>query len=738
MIQFYSNLDFEEIDAILLDGNYQKIEEIIDQSILVQTDKRLLLSSLQIKKIIQIFTYLESNNDCGTLNIHEIQIEISKIIDEICDNKTNINKESNEFKKIFEKAQHYLPKSPQTRSKKKEDVSTQLERYGSALKQTLDCLTAIPNSDVINTDAIRYLNCGFCSLDTEELIPTNQPLYLETSSYRLKVNIGKFWGIGIPDVAIPDELLKVLFDEKDYLDIDVVVSSFLGEIKEPTQKLKLPKNGDSEFIFFDLNFTSDQRHSIDIDLLLQGHLLQSKRIEVDVRVNLQDIPPKSAFPVQDSYITWTRSVSLNFNDLALIQESPRKLTIIAERDINYNRIGLRFMTHEGKDLDFQINNLNDSSLTKLLNVVRQKLDDTMKAYGGSLGSDETVLTKHLVKLADVGRKFYFSLLPKLANQQGRQTLNVDLQPETVIQVAPLSSALGVPWELLYERKIESPKFSLDEKGKEEFPINIKLCPTWKQHGLRPEDCPSYGTDEEETTVCPHSFWGYRYIIEQLPCKLEPHKPLPKNYLPLFIRNKLPLLINATINETLNRLHYHWEELQKLESEWQLKLIKTDSRQKFKEMIKSYKSNPADILYFYTHGGIDEIDNSPYLKIGNNETIQLIDLDAWNMKFDNHQPFIIINACDSADYSPENFENLLQFFCDRGAAGIIGTQCEVKEKLADKFIINFFHDFLQKKSAGEALFNSRHKLLREYLDPRGLAYSLFASADIKLAQSVSTK
>ena len=143
---------------------------------------------------------------------------------------------------------------------------------------------------------------------------------------------------------------------------------------------------------------------------------------------------------------------------------------------------------------------------------------------------------------------------------------------------------------------------------------------------------------------------------------------------------------------------------------------------------------ADILYFYTHGGHDAL-KRPYLEIGDGEQIQRNDLDAWDLNLTNHQPLVVLNACDTADYTPENFENLLQFFCDRGAAGVIGTQCEVKEMLANAFMVNFFRSFLQQDSVGEALFKSRYSLLKEDLDPRGLAYSLFASADVKLAQSV---
>ena len=78
---------------------------------------------------------------------------------------------------------------------------------------------------------------------------------------------------------------------------------------------------------------------------------------------------------------------------------------------------------------------------------------------------------------------------------------------------------------------------------------------------------------------------------------------------------------------------------------------------------------------------------------------------------------------------------IPFFSQRGAKGIIGTQCEVKEMLADAFIIRFFTRFLRQMSAGEALLKTRQQLLYEYLDPRGLVYSLFAAAELKLAQPV---
>jgi CHAT domain-containing protein len=182
-----------------------------------------------------------------------------------------------------------------------------------------------------------------------------------------------------------------------------------------------------------------------------------------------------------------------------------------------------------------------------------------------------------------------------------------------------------------------------------------------------------------------------------------------------------------------QLKPHLDHLRALAPQPPLEFISIDSKDGVRAALSNVDS-PADVLYFYTHGSLHL--GAPCLIVGADERIKYVDLDAWDVRLDHHPPLVVLNACDSADYSPESFENLLKFFCDRGAAGVIGTQCEIKETLADFVSIAFFRAFfLQQASAGQALLEARRALLRDHLDPRGLAYSLFASADLKLAQSI---
>lgn len=60
-------------------------------------------------------------------------------------------------------------------------------------------------------------------------------------------------------------------------------------------------------------------------------------------------------------------------------------------------------------------------------------------------------------------------------------------------------------------------------------------------------------------------------------------------------------------------------------------------------------------------------------------------------------------------------------------------CAVKVIFAN---VEFFRAFFKQVGAGQALFEARQKLLHDTLNPRGLAYSLFAAAEVKLNNPVT--
>ncbi|MEN6373488.1 MAG: CHAT domain-containing protein [Smithella sp.] len=573
----------------------------------------------------------------------------------------------------------------------------------------------------------RYLNAGFFPApgsDNGKPVSTDQPLALDGGPYCLGVNVGEFWGLGSPGASFPEDLLALHFEKQSELELDMLARSFDVGIAPPHQKISVPKTGNSRLIFFDLSLSKTGRQAIDVDLIFQGHLLQSRRVEVFVISRTGDSLADLALPVQDGYITFTRTAALEWNSVGPLGATPSRLTIVAERDLDYNRIGLRFYNTTGADLGFQQSTLTEASLTTAMAAVRKQLALTMQAYSGTghIGSTEKVLEKYLGQLAEIGRSFYLALLPKMAEETGAkdegQQLKVDLWPGMTIQVAPLSAQLSVPWEVLYERKAESYREGY-----------TRLCPTFLTHGTAPEDCPGFA---DPSIVCPHGFWGYRYIIEQLPCRVDPHVSPPDKDLPITVRNAIPLRFNGIVYAKFNQLTHHWDALRAIASTANLEMVRLDNLADVRFAL-TQSSPPADIFYFYTHGGSDPF-GKPYLEVGGGDQIKFNDLDAWGVDLGYHQPLVVLNACDSADYSPDNFENLVRFFCIKKAAGVIGTQCQVNEDLANAFTLLFFSAFFKQSGAGRALFEARHKLLSQ-LDPRGLVYSLFAAADVKLTKPV---
>jgi hypothetical protein len=566
----------------------------------------------------------------------------------------------------------------------------------------------------------RYLNAGFFTAAGVYVEP-DRPLALDQSPYQLVVNIGDFWGPGAANQAFP-ALPDELYDEDDTLTLDIVArTSATGfRIPAPPQTLSLPKVGDSQPVSFDLEIAHSGRFTIDADVFYHGHLLQSRRTEFKVVQDAGEELPPSAWPVQDGYITFTRTADLTREALAPLAAAPRRLTILAERDPSYQNIVIRVYDNSGDGLALRPSLLTDTSLAPLLNGLRNRLLAIMEAYTGDIGGSESELAEHLGQLANAGYAFYRNLLPDLRDADGLTEqglrLRTALLPGGVIQIAPLSAQVSVPWELVYERTIHSQR--------------LTLCPTFREHGPDLADCPHH---DDSAFVCPHGFWGYRYIIEQLPCRVGRNATLGEQTLPFLIPNIRPLQLTSLTYDTGNQFTRHWRNLLSLGTTEQLQVQQVTNWDEAGRFFTNRKS-PANLVYFYTHGGKNDI-GQPYLQISDGSRITMNDLDAWQVNWRQSQPLVVINACESADYDPDDFESLILFFSQRGAVGVIGTQCAVKEKLADAFILPFFAQFLRQMPAGAALFAARRQLLYDHFDPRGLAYSLFAAAEVKLAQPI---
>ncbi|MBI1206965.1 MAG: hypothetical protein GC191_06715 [Azospirillum sp.] len=102
------------------------------------------------------------------------------------------------------------------------------------------------------------------------------------------------------------------------------------------------------------------------------------------------------------------------------------------------------------------------------------------------------------------------------------------------------------------------------------------------------------------------------------------------------------------------------------------------------------------------------------------------------------PLVLLNMCESAQVFPDISEGLIDIFLKKGARAVIGTEIPMLPEFADLFARRFFEAFLfadvngrpEDREAGRIL----HCLRREFLDkanPLAFAYTLFGSAGTRL-------
>jgi hypothetical protein len=552
-----------------------------------------------------------------------------------------------------------------------------------------------------------------------EQYEADKPLGLDHNDYRLGMNIGAPWVKKALFATFAATVVEQVFKKKKSITLTVAVRSFEKvSFSQTSHKLELKEAGDTEKIYFPFKLSADAtgRRHISLDLLYEGHLLQSFRIDFEVLNRASDTPNQSAFPLQRIQQSWVRATALGPDSLAGLAQDKRALLLVLER--RNEQLGLQTYQN-GKAEDFQEHRLADAGLTNMVASIRALLWDMVKDYQGGVGGPDSKLAAHLGKLAEKGSNFYSSMFPNWAERYDTQ---LNLPAGSTMQIAPLSKNLSLPWEAIYDRPIES------------YSDSIKLCPDFRKHGPDQHDCPHYG---DYTYVCPHGFWGYRYLIEQLPCRIEAGGQA--HGLPTFVQNQLPLQWHSFLymGADFKQREVHFKKLAAATGKFNLKLSQYPDKASIRGAFAANPPTPADILYFYTHG-ITEKDGAKYFKVGLDEYLGITDFNAWLRRTDylRNNPLVFLNACESVGQSPDDFEDILRKLCEKGAAGVIGTQCSILELLADAVAIGFAERFLAGASAGQALHDTRLALLlAPNPDPRPLVYSLFAAAEVRLGQAI---
>jgi hypothetical protein len=163
------------------------------------------------------------------------------------------------------------------------------------------------------------------------------------------------------------------------------------------------------------------------------------------------------------------------------------------------------------------------------------------------------------------------------------------------------------------------------------------------------------------------------------------------------------------------------------------------RQNSNEFINGLVDAPEQILYFYGHAvSKDLVDeggpSSSSLSFSDDKLVTLEDLQfqaPTDLQLEGN-PLVFVNACESAELSPLFYGGFMPYFVEKGARGMIGTECQVPALFAAEWARRFFTRFLfDERPIGELFLELRREFFIQHNNPLGLVYALYCDGDTRI-------
>ncbi len=335
------------------------------------------------------------------------------------------------------------------------------------------------------------------------------------------------------------------------------------------------------------------------------------------------------------------------------------------------------------------------------------------------------LKEDLIGLAIRGYILYNAIIDKFTGSRNKsyELARLMLNPG-MVQIAIKNSPTQIlPAALFYDYPLDTQARSLDDYELcEAFVSALQNSAPLEESSCFKGACPHSKPDEPDGFICPSGFWGYRHSLG-LPVSVANGVDVPPE---IILNGDLQMVVGVATN--LDRLNEHMKKLQKIRPD-----ISWHCSANRKEIINQLKDLKSHLVYFYCHGGLTTT-NVPYLQVGKgNDYIDGSNLRAYHIIWDNPQPLVFINGCETTALDPEKVINLIQDFITTGGAGVIGTEITIFEPLECNFAetcLKYF--FAGGNSIGDSVRMARLKLLKEG-NPLGLIYTPFVLPSLHIKE-----
>jgi hypothetical protein len=346
----------------------------------------------------------------------------------------------------------------------------------------------------------------------------------------------------------------------------------------------------------------------------------------------------------------------------------------------------------------------------------------------------------LCQLASDGWELFNALVPSSREREG-VAKSLDDTPG-IVHAGQLDLKSVVPWGLVYLRNYDAagaPPVACSAPLEDSTITNCGTqpsCPMYQEPGDTAKPVRS------KNVACPRLFLGFRHMIE-VPVQQEERflkdadGQAASRTMPATISHSGTIRTLFGYNAGLVLAQKHLTALKNAKVP-QL-AFDPDPLHEREALVDALEAATAEVVYLYCHA-LESFEDPvskqkllAHLLIEDGKAIagRITPGNRGSARFANH-PLVFLNGCGTVGftpYAPAEFIRTLVQGC--GASAVIGTEATVWEGLATEMAQAFLESFIgDKKSAGEALFESRRALLKKG-NPLGLAYTLYGPADLKL-------
>ena len=557
--------------------------------------------------------------------------------------------------------------------------------------------------------------------------------------YFLEINIGypREESLVEERTNFPD---KNLPKERSGNRIEVIVTSSDLDVDSQSHFLTLPRRGESfvcdcpagedhqcrrqdrkPFLIVPFKTRKDLGilGEMDVRFLYKNNLLQHYTIEVFVDDIETEIPENN---LADLKYTLDESLE-HFKDLEEVDTN----IFTDHQELNgklYHRIAIK--NKDTKPLSFRF---SEDQMINAMKMLRKAFYDIhIEATDDgrvNLLDDENrksikEFKKDLMWLIDPAKHLYHMLYKDQDPDDVKEFKRFLQSPQSIQIARSRYSELTFPWAMIYDIPMDS--------NTDDYHF-CRLVEEWGQHAdlITPatHECPFQHEHRALNTICPFGFWGFRHSLEQPPSA-------PKN-------GKLQKVIHAekggpriTAGIATN--------LNKDISDQHIDNIGPDVKVYSKVELRDALKNPLEILYFYVHGGRQNLPGDitplPILELGDKDYLEPTDISVWHetvWTYNNWQedgPLVFINGCHTAEISPDQLISFVDTFTRANASGVIGTEITVHQNLAGEVAETFLGNFKNQMNVSDALHDVRIRLLKKG-NLLGLVYTPYCLGELRL-------